>query len=314
MLIHQAAFEGNAPMLKGNLHCHTTRSDAKSSPETVIRQYAAMGYDFLALTDHRRYNYENFAPDTHITILPGMELDANIPDPGNHCVHIVSVGPEKEKGNGFQQDQRFESLRVEDASQASSLVELIREAGNLPVFCHPEWSGNTAQEILSLADIGLMEIWNSGCVVENGLDNRAAYWDEVLCSGRKMYGVATDDGHQLYQNGLGYIRLRAENTPSAILDALRRGAFYASCGPEIYDFYLEDDKAVILCSPVEVIRFRHFRVPYVERRGPGIMGHQTVPVKGTNYIRAEIMDSQGRMAWTNPIFLDQAHWDSLEQQ
>ena len=71
---------------------------------------------------------------------------------------------------------------------------------------------------------------------------------------------------------------------------------------------------MILCSPVEVIRFRHFRVPYVERRGPGIMGHQTVPVKGTNYIRAEIMDSQGRMAWTNPIFLDQAHWDSLEQQ
>ena len=73
---------------------------------------------------------------------------------------------------------------------------------------------------------------------------------------------------------------------------------------KIYDFYLEDDKAVVLCSPVEVIRFRHFRVPYVEQRGPGIMGHQTVLVKGTNYIRAEIQDSQGRMAWTNPIFLD----------
>ena len=57
MLIHQAAFEGGGPLLKGNLHCHTTRSDAISSPETVMRQYAAMGYDFLALTDHRIYNY-----------------------------------------------------------------------------------------------------------------------------------------------------------------------------------------------------------------------------------------------------------------
>lgn len=310
MLIHQAAFEGNGPMLKGNLHCHTTRSDAISSPETVIRQYAAMGYDFLALTDHRFYNYVNYAPDTGLLVLPGMELDADLPGPGCHCVHLVSLGPERENGNGFSQDQRFESEEADSAAGVLPLLRCIQAANNLPVFCHPEWSGNTSQEILALADISLMEIWNSGCAVENGLDTHAAYWDEVLCAGRKMFGVATDDGHKPHQNGLGYIRVRAEKTPASILDALRCGAFYASCGPEIYDFYLEDDKAVIFCSPAEVIRFRHFRVPYAERRGPGIMGHQTVPVKNTNYIRAEIMDSQGRMAWTNPIFLDEAYWKS----
>lgn len=313
MLIHQAAFEEKGPLLKGNLHCHTTRSDAVSSPETVMRQYAAMGYDFLALTDHRFYNYASYAPDTDLLVLPGMELDASLPGPGCHCIHLVSVGPEQDKGNSFAQDQRFDTLKAADAAGTLPMLRCIQEANNLPIFCHPEWSGNTAQEILALPDINLMEIWNSGCAVENGIDTHAAYWDEVLCSGRKMYGVATDDGHQLWHNGLGYIRVQAEKTPSAILDALRRGAFYASCGPEIYDFYLEDDKAVILCSPVEVIRFRHFRMPYAERRGPGIMGHQIVPRKGTNYIRAEIMDAQGRMAWTNPIFLDEEHWKSLEK-
>ncbi len=313
MIVHQAAFEGKAPLLKGNLHTHTTRSDAISSPETVIGQYAAMGYDFLALTDHRLYNYQNFAPESGLLILPGMELDANLPGPGCHCVHLVSLGPEKERGNRFEQDQAFESLSVSSAQEALPLVRAIEEAGNLPIFCHPEWSGNTAQEILSLPDISLMEIWNSGCVVENGLDAHAAYWDEVLCAGRRMYGVASDDGHHPYQNGLGFVKVRAEKTPSAILDALRRGAFYASCGPEIYDFYLEDDKAVLFCSPVEVIRFRHFRVPYVERRGNGIMGHQTAPVKGTNYIRAEVMDAQGRMAWTNPLFLDEKYWQRAKK-
>lgn len=311
MIVRQAAFEGSAPMLKGNLHTHTTRSDAASTPETVTRQYAAMGYDFLALTDHRLYNYQNFAPETGITILPGMELDANIADPGNHCVHLVSLGPEKERGNGFDQDQRFESAYGDSVSVALPLLETILGAGNLPVFCHPEWSGNTAREILSLPDIGLMEIWNSGCAVENGLDMHAAYWDEVLCEGRKIYGVASDDGHQLYQNGLGFVRVRAENNPSAILDALRRGAFYASCGPEIYDFFVEDGKAVIFCSPVATIRFRHFRLPYMELRGPGVMGHQTVLRKNTNYIRAEIVDAQGHMAWTNPIFLDEAYWKNI---
>lgn len=309
MIIHQAAFAGKGTWLKGNLHCHTTRSDAISSPETVIRQYAAMGYDFLALTDHRIYNYENFAPDTQLTILPGVELDAGLPGPGCHCIHLVSVGPERNRGNGFQQDQRFGTVQVQTAAEAKPMIEVIQSSGNLPIFCHPEWSGNTAQEILSLPETPLMEIWNSGCVVEDGLDGRGAYWDEVLFSGRHTYGVATDDGHRPYQNGLGYVKVRsADRTPSAIIEALRNGAFYSSCGPEIYDFYLEDDKAVVLCSPVEAIRFRHFRVPYEECRAHGIMGHQTVPVKDTNYIRAEVVDAQGRMAWTNPIFLDASYW------
>ena len=79
MIRHQAAFEGIHPLLKGNLHCHTTRSDGVASPATTIRQYAADGYDFLALTDHRLYNYQNYAPDSGVLILPGTELDADLP-------------------------------------------------------------------------------------------------------------------------------------------------------------------------------------------------------------------------------------------
>ncbi len=305
MIVHQAAFGGRRPLLKGNLHCHTTRSDGLPSPETAMLQYASMHYDFLALTDHRIYNYRSYAPETGMVVVPGMELDFSLPGPGCHVIHLLSVGPEEEKGNGFRQDQKFETMEGATAEEAIPLVKQIREAGNLPIFCHPEWSGNTAEEIMALPDISLMEIWNTGCVQENGLDNRAAYWDEVLCSGRKMYGIATDDGHQLWQNGQGFIRVRAERTPSSILEALRRGAFYASCGPEIYDFYMEDGKAVIICSPVSVIRFRHFRVPYVDLHGKGLRGHMMVPVEGTNYIRAEVEDENGRRAWTNPIFLDE---------
>ena len=71
-MIRQNAFSGTHRMLKGGLHCHTTRSDGRGSPEDVIRLHARNGYDFLALTDHRCYNYKNFAPETKITILPGM--------------------------------------------------------------------------------------------------------------------------------------------------------------------------------------------------------------------------------------------------
>ena len=39
MMIRQQAFAGkkDAPMYKGGLHCHTTRSDGRGTPEEVNR-------------------------------------------------------------------------------------------------------------------------------------------------------------------------------------------------------------------------------------------------------------------------------------
>lgn len=303
MLIRQAAFEGKGTFLKGNLHVHTTRSDGDAKPDVTIRQYGMMGFDFLALTDHRIYNYENFAPESGVLIVPGMELDVAIPEARVHCVHVVAVG-DTEK-NGFAQDQVIEKMeKIQRVGQAQRLIDMTHQANNLPMVCHPEWSGTGAAELEELQDFSLMEIWNSGCAVENMLDTHAAYWDELLCHGRKIYGVATDDAHAVQHMGLGYIRVKAEKNVSSILDALKRGAFYASCGPEIYDFFVEDGKATVVCSPVEKIVFRHFRVPYRVINGNNIQAAQMNVIPNTNYIRAEVIDAQGRRAWTNPIFLD----------
>ena len=35
-------------MLKGGLHCHTTRSDGDGTPEEVIRLHKENNYDFIA--------------------------------------------------------------------------------------------------------------------------------------------------------------------------------------------------------------------------------------------------------------------------
>ena len=303
MFIRQAAFEGNRKMLKGNLHTHTTRSDGDAKPDVVTRQYAMMGFDFLALTDHRIYNYENFAPETGILMIPGMELDISIPEAKVHCVQVVSVGPTEK--NGFVQDQQIEKPeRIQRTAQAQLLIDMAHQANNLPMVCHPEWSGTGTAELEEMQDYSLMEIWNSGCAVENMLDTHAAYWDELLCHGRKIYGVATDDAHAVQHMGLGYIRVNAEKNVESILDALKKGAFYASCGPEIYDFFVEDGKATVVCSPVEKIIFRHFRVPYRVVTGKNMQSAQANVVPHTNYIRAEVIDHQGCVAWTNPIFLD----------
>ncbi|HEV2122824.1 MAG TPA: hypothetical protein VGW38_08625, partial [Chloroflexota bacterium] len=48
------ASEGNlsGEWLRGNLHCHTTESDGRLTPQQSVDWFAAAGYQFLALTDH----------------------------------------------------------------------------------------------------------------------------------------------------------------------------------------------------------------------------------------------------------------------
>ena len=93
----QEAFINQKMMLKGALHCHTTRSDGDGEPDEVIRLHKENNYDFIALTDHRIYNYKNFAEDVEITIIPGMEFDNTfVRDNGFRTWHQVYIGPDDE--------------------------------------------------------------------------------------------------------------------------------------------------------------------------------------------------------------------------
>ena len=142
----QLAFEGKEKMLKGGLHGHTTRSDGACTPEEVISYHYQNGYDFLAITDHRKYNFINFAPDVPITIIPGMEFDNIIQsDKGFRCFHTVCLGPAKKNGNGFEQDEYLESGTAKNQEEYQSYLDEFHAKGNLTICCHPEWCSTPAR-------------------------------------------------------------------------------------------------------------------------------------------------------------------------
>ena len=131
MLIRQQAFSGTVKnYLKGGLHCHTTRSDGKLSPEATIVLHAAHGYDFLALTDHRNYNFRNFAPESGVLIVPGMEMDATILSREGMCFHTVALGPE-EAHNGYCQDERPASARVNNQFEFQPCLDEISKRNKI---------------------------------------------------------------------------------------------------------------------------------------------------------------------------------------
>lgn len=307
-MLRQAAFIANNKMLKGALHCHTTRSDGRGDPTDVMRLHARNGYDFMAITDHRRYNYESFAPETGITIIPGMEMDGNLPGPGIHCFHEVVIGPKKEDGNGFVQDQRFESVRVRSAAEFQPTLDEMHANGNLTIYCHPQWSNTPAHEFADLQGNIAMEIWNSGCAILDDIDtNNDMIWDELLIQGKKLWAVATDDGHGMAEHCNGWVMVNARNDVDSILRALRDGAFYASTGPQITDFRIENGKAIVECSECDHITFCFGVRPGGMKRGENggcITRAEREVVPYAPYVRASVVDKQGRRAWTNPIFLD----------
>ncbi|MBO2516623.1 MAG: hypothetical protein CW338_04985 [Clostridiales bacterium] len=315
-MIRQAAFEGmngnEQKMLKGALHCHTTRSDGKSTPEEVIAQHAAAGYDFLAITDHRNYNYSDFG-DHSITIIPGMEQDRNFisereGDWCSHCFHSVCLGPADQERNGYRQDERPEGGYVKNQAEFQQVLDEVHRRGNITFLCHPRWSCLFPRDFDRLEGIWAMELWNTGCVMDDDIDrDNGDYWDEMLMQGKRWAGVAVDDGHCPDQNCKGWVRVNSGNDTDAILSALQRGAFYSSCGPEIYDFYVDDDRcAHIACSPCVHAQFytgiQHCIMVRPEA-GDTLESARNHVNSHAGYVRCVVTDREGRKAWTNPVFL-----------
>jgi len=150
-----------------------------------------------------------------------------------------------------------------------------------------------------------MEIWNSGCALNCHQDCDAAYWDEILGQGKIIYGVATDDGHGMKDHCNGWVMVRAENNINAILEALKDGKFYSSCGPEIYNFYVDGDTAVVECSDAKFVRIQSDMHPTkLVKAGDGTITRAEFKINDTyKYVRAVVVDENGKLAWTNPIFL-----------
>ena len=80
-----------------------------------------------------------------------------------------------------------------------------------------------------------------------------------------------------------------------------------NCG---YDFYLEDDLFVVECSPAAKIRcvcdnhrFRNI-YPGGDKNQPGTITRGEFEYDNEPYVRISVIDRSGKIAWTNPIFLE----------
>lgn len=297
-------FTTDKPWFKGNLHTHSTISDGKLEPIEVVSRYKGLGYDFLAFTDHEVFSWWKELGTSDFLVIPGIETSGRAPGPFQ-CHHVVGIGDSLvQKGHLEPYDNR----EIEGLAGAQTMVDALNASGYFTVYCHPVWSRQTFGEIAELHNFKAIEVYNHSCHVENATGHAAYYWDSFLRQGLPIWGVASDDSHNdIKEYGGGWVVVNADElSPETILESLHEGRFYASSGPVIEKYGVMDDKVYVECSKAKEIHFVAF-----EQRGKSYIADQEATLTSASYslrgnekyVRVEIIDERGKVAWSNPIFL-----------
>src|SRR5262249_12444983 len=201
----------------------------------------------------------------------------------------------------------------------------IREHGGVAYLAHPYWTGALTAELELPDGVAGIEVYNAGCELEVARGLSSVHWDSVLESGRLCFGIAADDSHHPgFDSDLAWTGMRAsDRTPQAVLAALDDGCFYSTTGPLIYDARAEDGAVEVRCSPCRSVTLctgsergsavnagrlgYRYDAEIVSSDGNGaITGARLERPRGSPYGRVEVVDLQGRKAWTNALWLENA--------
>jgi len=285
-------FKDGKPFYRGNLHCHTTMSDGVKTPAEAIEIYREFGYDFLAITDHRRVTIPESRMEGNMLLLPGIELDYALPA---EVVHVVGFGMAKDV---------VPRVQYEQGPQQG--VDAIRACGGRAILAHPHWSLNTMATLMGIHHTTAAEIYNTMSYLRPDSSN---ILDAVAAHGMLYPLVASDDTHAYAgEEGVSYTMVQADElTAEGIKRAMDAGLFYASQGPRIQQIVVEDGHMIVRCSPASRVYF-HSNLVWTPGRAviaDGITqaSYKLFTEQGERFVRCQVIDERGKSAWSSPIAL-----------
>ncbi len=300
------------PWYKGNIHTHTTESDGDEHPEQVVAWFREHGYDFLVLSDHNHVtllDYGGAQPaDARPLMVPGEEVSANIRS-GTLPVHIGAIGI----------TLYIEPIDAGDVlSTLQANVDSIRAAGGIASINHPNYKWAFDHEVIrQVAGASLIEVFNGHPSTNDaggpGRPGVEEIWDGVLTAGRVIFGAATDDSHHYHDftplnanPGRGWVVVNAEDlTTEAVVAGLETGNFYSSTGVTLAEVEMTADGCSLV---IEQWMDEEYVTRFTGRDGvllaeAGGLSPSYDPSEDAGYVRATVVSSNGRKAWTQPVFL-----------
>jgi hypothetical protein len=273
--------------VRGNLHSHSTRSDGDRPPQEVMNAFAKLGYQFFALSDHDLISdYKDLDPKGMI-LLMGNEVTAN----GRH---ILQIGSPK---------------RIEPWNDRQKVIDEINQEGGIAILNHPSWGDLynhfTYEQLFEFQNYTGIEIFNGCCLEHPGSAYAVEKWDRLLSAGKKAWAFANDDSHHDYNDGRGWNVVRvqkAQVTAQSILEAFRKGSFYASTGVDFETIEVEGLRLRAFApnaQAIEVVADYGRTVAFVSGNR---IEFDVAPLQSA-YIRLQAYGLKGQCAWTQPFFI-----------
>ncbi len=257
---------------KTNLHTHTKISDGNLTPQEVKELYKAKGYSILCLTDHDVVVDHSNMNEEDFLMLTGAEYDitqADGPKAYKKTYHLnfFAKRPDllwqpfanekyREEVLPYLEKAEIENMtRIYDADAINAIIARANEKGHLVMYNHPVWSLQDYTDYAPLKGLWGMELNNHECVYIGYDDacNSIVYRDLMNLHG-SIFPVCSDDSHATVGAGGGWIMVGAQKLEySSVIEAMEKGDFYASTGPDIYSLTWDGTFLDITCSDARYI-------------------------------------------------------------
>ena len=330
----------NGNFYKANLHCHSTLSDGKLTPEELKELYKSLGYSIIAYTDHDIMIPHDDLNDEGFLALHGFEVEVNErsgkPWPETKCLHMCCIGIEPDNitqplwhreaylfGNAPQHRDKVkfdenepDYVRTYSSEGGSEMMQIARNKGFFVTYNHPTWSLETYPDYMGYNGMHAFEMYNGGCLAVGYLDYHPRVYDDMLMGGKKIYCIGADDNHnhanpasRKYDSGWAWTMIKADSLDyRTITKSLEDGQFYASEGPEIYELTFEDGKVHIKCSKADRILCNYGirrAESAIDENGDGIFEATFNMAPDWKYFRITVIGKDGKTACTNAYFADE---------
>jgi hypothetical protein len=244
--------DGEGRFFRGNLHCHSNRSDGLVEPEEVVGAYRDAGYDFVCLSDHFEEEYgwqivdtRPFRDESFTTIL-GAELSSAAWD-DRDCYWVAAAGLPLD----------FEAPPPDDHAEA---IRRAADLGAFVIMLHPGLNNlplEATDRLPALDAVHAVEVYNHNAAMAAAPGDRGAYMlDGLLEKGRGLLANAGDDahfGHPLDRFG-GWVEVHCEHLdPEAVVASMKAGRYYSTQGPELRELLVDGDRLRVETSDVYAI-------------------------------------------------------------
>jgi hypothetical protein len=294
---------------RGNLHCHSNRSDGRIEPEAVVDAYRDAGYDFICLSDHFEAEYGWQITDTRslrdkdFTTILGAEL-SSAPWDERDAYWVTAAGLPPD----------FEAPPADDHVAA---IRRAAERGAFVIMLHPGLNNlplTTAEGLSTLDAVHAVEVYNHHLATLANPDgaNGAYMLDGLLEKGRRLLVNAGDDAHfdDPKDRFGGWVEVHCDRLdPEALLGSLKAGRYYSTQGPSFRELLLDGERLRVKTCGVYAITLTGGgdRWQSAEERrsddGEPIAEAEfdLTPFRGS-YCRVTLIDTEGKRAWSNPIW------------